>query len=171
MQNTVYRASRIPFLYAAFLLACAVQVWHAPAAHYSHWCCAVAAGQPSTLGLAVSGLFNALQSPLWGYLVLALLGFDGVQELCKRPMCFPVNSVMHKAAAVLLGVGILGVLTLAYAPTLDVRLSIHGTSLIPSQLHRLTGSSSWATVGVLCKATGVLGVALALSFGRRPPGR
>jgi hypothetical protein len=160
MQNTVYRASRIPIIYAVFLLACAIQVWHTPAVHNQ------------AMGVAVSELFNALQSSLWGYFVIALLGFDGLQELRRRPMCFPVKSVVQAGAAVMLGIGVLGVLLLAYASTLDAHMPLKGaalTGLTPSPLYRVTGSNSWAAVGVLCKAVGVLGVVLVMGFGRRPP--
>lgn len=157
MQNTVYRASRLPIFYAAFLLACAVQVWHAPAA-----------------GPVVAGLFSVWQSKLLGYLMVALLAFDCVQEVRKRPMCFVNQSAAPLAAASLLLAGVFGVLALANAHALDAHLPIHSTRLTvltSSALYHATGNSFWATTGLLCKTAGALGVVLVLSFGRRPPGR
>lgn len=169
MQNTVYRASRLSIIYAAFLLACAVQVWHAPAVQYAAGCCAIKAGSSSVIAPALSGLFAVLQSPLWGYFVLALLGVDGLQELRKRPLCFPIKLAVQKAAAILLSVGVVGVLILGSAYTLDTKFALHSTAL--SSLYTLVGSRSWGTIGLLMKSAGLLGVVLVLSFGRRPPGR
>jgi hypothetical protein len=151
MRTIVYRPSRLTLFYAAYLLACLVQAWHPPGCRH------------------VLPTFDWVRGALPVSGAAALLVWDVVQELRGRRLCFSCRSWALGAMAALLIVGLAGVLFAANCGALDAHRPLHG--VVATELLHLTGSRSWHALGLLLKDVGLVGVALVLLLGRRPPSR
>lgn len=150
MRTIVYRPSRLTLFYAAYLLACLVQAWHPPACHH-------------ILPVAL----DVFRGPLPTALAAVLLGWNVVQELRGRRLYFSCPGWTLGVAAALLMAGVAGVLFVANCHALDAHRPLHGSAA--AALGYLAGSRSWHALGLLLKDVGIIGVALALLLGRRPP--
>jgi len=173
MQNTVYRASRLPIFYAIFMLAGVIQVWSPPGtARASVYC--IFSAHMSSISLVFPKILAVLQSKSFAYALLGLLAWDTAQALRKRPLCFSISPVVQAGLALLLSLGLVGMVILAYAKTLDAAVPLHlemSGWRDKLQLCRVLGHDSWWAVGLLFKLLGCVGALLVLCFGRRAPGR